>query len=154
MEEEPGRGNGDLTSFYTYEVETLADGKRVLLERPAFLNKGFDMEIHVTDMDFENRKPTMPTHGNMLDDLEEKLAENPEEFEKVKNIIDRLYQCETVTNEEMRALNFKTGYPIEMVLKVIKWMFIEQDVTYWSWSGRNKLYSGIKGLIGDSAPTA
>lgn len=47
MEEEPGMGAGNDSSKYTYYVETLADGNRVYLTRPAFLNKGFDFVIRV-----------------------------------------------------------------------------------------------------------
>jgi hypothetical protein len=47
LEEEPGQGTGNLTSYYRYNVETLSDGKRVYLARPARLNHGFDFTIHV-----------------------------------------------------------------------------------------------------------
>ena len=36
MEEAPGTGAGELSSKYTYYVETLEDGNRVYLSRPAF----------------------------------------------------------------------------------------------------------------------
>lgn len=41
-------------------------------------------------------------------------------------------------------LHFNVGQPIETILKVVKWLFIEQDVTYWNWSGRSMLYSGLR----------
>ena len=38
------------------------------------------------------------------------------------------------------------SYPVDMICKCIKWLFIEQDITYWNWSGRNMLYNGIKNV--------
>lgn len=33
--------------------------------------------------------------------------------------------------------------PIAIILLAIKWLFIEQDITYWNWSGRNMLYNQL-----------
>ena len=41
LEEEPGLGRGDDASHYRYNVETLNDGRRIYLTRPAYLKKGF-----------------------------------------------------------------------------------------------------------------
>jgi hypothetical protein len=38
------------------------------------------------------------------------------------------------------------GEPYELILKTLRWLFIEQDVTYWSGQGRNMLYNGILNL--------
>lgn len=145
LNEEPGTGKGELCSVYFYEVEQLSDGKTVFLKRPGRLNKGFDFEINVSDTNFgTNRRTTMPSHANIFEDLKEKEVENPQEFKKVLTLIERLYNCEIVSCAELRSLKFQKGHPIEMILKAVKWLFIEQDVTYWNWSGRNMLFSGIQ----------
>jgi hypothetical protein len=145
LSEEPGTGKGEFCSIYLYEVEKIKGGKTLFLKRPGRLNKGFDFEVNVSDMNFgQKRKTSMPSHTNIFDDLKAKKAENPEEFRKLKRLIKRLYNCEQVPCEEMRSLTFKKGHPPEMLLKAIKWLFIEQDVTYWNWSGRDMLYSGVK----------
>lgn len=36
---------------------------------------------------------------------------------------------------------FKTGAKIDVVLKVLKWMFIMEDIIYWNYEGRAKLYN-------------
>jgi len=41
---------------------------------------------------------------------------------------------------------FINSIEVETVLKLIKWLFIEQDVTYWHFSGRNMLYRGLKSV--------
>jgi hypothetical protein len=65
LKEEPGTGKGELTSKYTYFVETLANGKRIFLTRPARLNNGFDFEIRVEGMKFtsaKGRTSNRPSH--------------------------------------------------------------------------------------------
>ncbi len=85
MEEEPGIGTGCDSSKYTYYVETLAEGNRVYLTRPAFLNKGFDFVIKVENADYGHKGPhkNAPTHKDISIDLEEKKKENPEMYEKL-----------------------------------------------------------------------
>lgn len=40
-------------------------------------------------------------------------------------------------------------HPIEIILLALKWLFIEQDFTYWNNSGRFMLYDTLKnyGLV-------
>lgn len=145
LDENPGTGCGEDCSKYIYEVELLASGNKVFLKRPAALNKGVDFEVHVQGIMFRPaRLVTMPSHKNIFQDLSAKQKENPLEYERVKNILNRLYTCQDVSEADYRSLNFTSGHSIETVLKAIKWLFIEQDVTYWNWSGRYMLYSGLK----------
>lgn len=145
LNEIPGKGKGELCSKYIYEVECLNDGTKILLKRPASLNKGVDFTVHVENAVFRNRGMIdMPSHQNIFDDLTAKKSSNPKQYEKVKILIKRIYSCEHIDAEEVRYLSFKGGHSIEAILMSIKWLFIEQDVTYWNWSGRNMLYSGLK----------
>lgn len=86
----------------------------------------------------------MPSHSDIVADLTNKRNIDTVEYEKVKVIINKLYNCETVIDVEYRGISFEVGLSIEAILKAIKWLFIEQDVTYWNWSGRAMLYSGLK----------
>ena len=147
LEEEPGTGRGEECSHYKYYVDKTEAGNRIFLKRPARLNKGFDFEVHVEDTNFgTTRWRTMPSHNDIYSDLEEKAEEDPEEFEKVRQIVKALYECKAVDDKTIRGLKFSTGHPIEAVLKAVKWLFIEQDMTYWNWSGRAMLYSHIGDL--------
>jgi hypothetical protein len=72
LNEAPGNGTGELASNYCYFVETLSDGRRVFLTRPAWLNKGFDFEIRVQAEEFPSgreRKTDRPNHAVIFDDL-------------------------------------------------------------------------------------
>ena len=57
---------------------------------------------------------------------------------------------ERVNSAAVDMLGFREaemiGRPVEMLLKVIKWFFIEQDIRYWNYSGRNMLKNGIDAL--------
>ena len=84
MNEAPGTGVGDLSSKYTYYVETLADGNRVYLVRPAFLNKGFDFLVRVENADYGHKSSfkNVPSHKDISKDLEAKKEENPEMYKR------------------------------------------------------------------------
>jgi nucleoside-diphosphate-sugar epimerase len=140
----PGTGTKELSSKYCYEVETVADGRIVHLMRPAWKNKGFDFMIHVSGTVFHpGGRATMPSQTDIVNDLRAKRREDRRKFLRVKDIIDRLYACSAVSDEELRVLNFRTGHTFEVVAKAAKWLFIEQDLTYWNFSGRGMLYGAI-----------
>lgn len=147
LQEQPGTGKGTNTSVYIYEVETLQNGEKIYLKRPARLNKGFDFEINVSNTNFGiKRRTTMPSHQHIYNDLILKKSENLADFTRLKELINRIYLCQTVTEVEMLNFNFTFGFPTDLILKVIKWLFIEQDITYWNWSGRAMFYSGLSSL--------
>jgi hypothetical protein len=147
--EKPGTGKGDNSSKYIYEVETTKDGYTVILKRPARFNKGVDFTVHVEGIRFRQKGTVdMPNHSDIINDLSRKKENNPLEYEKVKTVILKFYNCQSVKKKEIENIKFFVGYPIEAILKSIKWLFIEQDVTYWNWSGRSMLFSALhdKGL--------
>ena len=51
-------------------------------------------------------------------------------------ILKKAFECHDVTEEEYNPIHFQTGFSAEHILKVIKWLFIEQDIAYWNYSGR------------------
>lgn len=151
LKEKPG--TKDETSVYYYIVEKTQNGVEIYLKRPARLNKGMDFEVHAVNTIFENmnnkgqiRRSSKPSHSTIIRDLDTKKRENPLEYKKIFSILERIFNCTEVSDSEIMSLNFKTGYPVELIIKIIKWLFIEQDITYWNWSGRNMFYSAIKEL--------
>ena len=139
LDETPGTGSGDLSSKYTYYVETLSDGSRIYLARPAFLNKGFDFIVHVENADYGHKGPckNVPSHKDISADLELKKEKNPEMYKKFYDLLKKVFECHDVSEEEYKSIHFETGFSAEHILKVIKWLFIEQDIAYWSYSGRH-----------------
>ena len=147
LKEEAGTGKGELASKYRYYVEILKNGEKIYLNRPATLNYGMDFTVHLENTQFRLQGPArdMPSHSNIIDDLKQKQLENFCEYEKVKKILNKLYNCEFVNEEEYSNIYFAIGIEIEGILKLVKWLFLEQDVTYWNYSGRAMLYQSLKG---------
>jgi len=142
--EEPGTGRGEKISKYVYYVEELEDGSRIFLTRPAYLKKGFDFVIHVEDKVFMNGKDN-PTHEDILEDLRKKKKENPKLYRRLHEAITRVYNCEDPSEvlRDYSDLKFESGFNVELILKVLKWFFIEQDIRDWNYSGRAMLKSHL-----------
>ena len=57
--------------------------------------------------------------------------------------IKKVYNCR---NDIDYSLSFKSGYSTDLILKCLKWLFIEQDIRDWSYSGRVMLWEIIKNI--------
>lgn len=127
---------------YKYFVEKLADERRVFLLRPTFLNKGIDFQVWVEKM--KNDEDKRPSHKDIFEDLRIKRKENPKDLPTLIECINRVWNC-AEPNEVLKdnKLNFKNGFSAELLLKILKWLFVEQDITYWNYSGREMLKKGI-----------
>jgi len=139
-EEEPGAGNGDESSRYIYYVETLNGGDRVYLQRPANLHNGFDFLVCVENANYADpgrRTRNYPKHEDLAKDLQQKKAEDPEAYKQLFVLLRRVFECHDVTEQEMATIHFNSGLPVDHITKAIKWLFIEQDIRYWNYSGRN-----------------
>ncbi len=128
---------------FRYYVERLADGRRIFLLRPTFLNKGIDFQVWVEKFDSVNDK--RPSHKDVFRDLELKMRHNPESVPRIHKLIEEVWNCKEPDSllEAKDNTNFTEGFPVEMLLKILKWLFIEQDITYWNYDGRAMLKSAI-----------
>lgn len=144
LNEKPGTGRRELTSRYDYITKIFSDGKKVFLRRPANFNNGFDFTVCVSNTNFNHGMPkrasNRPTHENIISDLKLKKKENPTAYNNLLTQIDKIYRCKKAGRPKY---NFKKGLPTELILECIKWLFAEQDVTYWNYSGRAMLYEKI-----------
>lgn len=143
-------GSRTSVSEYKYNVDTLSDGTVIYLKRPTALNKGVDFEVRVEGINFRYGKygnvistGNRPSHMDLYKDLENKQKEGNPSFSSLKTILDKIYNCETVSMEEYNGFSFSTGYSIELIMTTLKWLFIEQDITYWNRSGREMLYLSL-----------
>lgn len=146
LNENPGTGRYELTTRYKYITKQLGNGCHVFLSRPANFNNGFDFTLNVSNTNFNHyiagkRASTRPTHGNIIDDLTAKKIENPLLFSELIEQVDLIFECKTPTK---LIFAFNTGHSTELLLECIKWLFVEQDVTYWNYSGRAMFYESIK----------
>ena len=147
------RGRG--VQFW-YPVEQLSGNAQLLPEntclfilRPGGLQKwNFDFKVNVTpDMGLQKG-----THGHIASDMISKKNEDPQEFKELLDALTQIYGC--LENDVDQVLSkysnlhtaFQTGAKVEVLLKVLKWMFIMEDIVYWNYDGRAKLYSYLKEL--------
>jgi len=139
MEEDPGKGSGNLASRYKYIVERFQDGRELYLKRPAKKKYGFDFQIWMQNWNKKNFDK-MPSHKDIIKDLKLKKKENKEFLDILLKAIEKIYICEDDDRIlkwiKIKNVKFLEGEEIDVLLKVKKWMFIEQDIRYWNFSGR------------------
>lgn len=144
----PGNGSGSKASRYTYYVEELACGNRVYLRRPANLHNGFDFLVCVEGYNFaENgkRSRNFPKHEDIMNDLREKANQSRALYERLFGVLEKIYLCQDVEFNSEKFV-FEIGYPVDLLVKTVKWLFVEQDIRYWNYSGRDMLWNGIKSI--------
>lgn len=148
LEEEPGSAR-EVTEYF-YFVDSDDAGHRIYLKRPTALNKGVDFEVRVEGVQFRLGKynnvistGNRPSHGDIYDDLARKKEEDPAQFANLKEVFDNIHDCREVSVEEFSTFTFNSGISVELLMKCLKWLFIEQDITYWNRSGREMLYNGL-----------
>lgn len=142
--EQAGEGRENNATRYRYYVETLSSGDRVYLTRPANLHNGFDFLISVENANYaEPGRPVRnsPKHDDIRNDLLKKKKEDPVKYKKLYNILKSIYECKDVDDSELRKIAFSSGLPVDHIVKVVKWFFIEQDIRYWNYSGREMTWS-------------
>jgi hypothetical protein len=142
--ETPGSGQ------YRYNVEECADNSKIYLLRPANLNKGCDFVIVSENfLKFRNGNDKPPKHKDVVNLIKEILLEDITIKKDLEDTINRVYNCENINDilAKHKKLLKTEGCKSERVLKLLKWMFIEQDITYWTGDGRQMLKSHIDELL-------
>jgi len=157
--EPAGKGIGKLSTKIIYCVEKTLNDEIIYLQRPAYLNKGFDFTVNVKNYLFKaptnlrpDRVTKTPRHDSIIYPLKLIKSTNISNFDLMMEVIEKIFLCEEPndilkqTKYQILLNKYIDGVEYETLLKVIKWLFIEQDVTYWSFSGRAMLYEGLKNV--------
>lgn len=90
------------------------------------------------------------THDEIGKDFQNKKLENPQKFTELLKALTILYNCSennvdrVLGNEPDLQTSFQTGAKVDVLLKVVKWMFIMEDIVYWNYKGRAMLYNAIR----------
>ncbi len=147
LEEEPGTGGGNQASRYEYVVERTSVGN-IYLSRPAHLKKGFDFLINLENWKFKNNRFN-PSHDDIFIDIKRKKEKMPlSMFEELCSCIERVYFCcepEDLLRKAFKSYEPLSGeLPVDALLKILKWFFIEQDIRDWNYSGRGMLMKEIE----------
>ncbi|MFB3852853.1 MAG: hypothetical protein ACE148_03400 [Vicinamibacterales bacterium] len=140
-------------SRYRYNVETCKAGNRVYLLRPTWLNKGFDFQVNVEGFRSQTREAKgqtreMPSHKDVIFDLATKAKRHPSLVPQLFAAVADVYNCSepaiVLANRPDIASLDAAGLPPDQLLFIVKWLFIEQDLTYWLETGRDMLMSAIE----------
>ena len=138
--------------YVKYNVDRLSDGATVFLIRPAWLNKGYDFKVCVEGWD-QSANPA-PRHTEIYSDLFWKREQDGEDaFEALCEAVFEVHQgksADAVLASYEDRFDFSVGRTPEALLRPLPWLFIEQDIRFWNYTGRNmtiklveKLYDGI-----------
>lgn len=138
--------------YVCYVVDELENGSSIFLIRPAWLNKGYDFKVCVDG--WENSENPAPTHDEIYSDLYWKREhDSKESFEALCQAVLDIHEGESPTDvleEYHNDFDFTVGRTPEALLKPLPWLFIEQDIRYWNYTGRNmtiksveQLYNGV-----------
>jgi hypothetical protein len=131
---------------YRYYVETYDNGLSIYLERPGRLNKGCDFVIYAEDACvWNNGNDRPPDHDFVLNDLRMKKATlSPNEWNNILHSVNQIFNVQPYSQIVSTVSTLpKVGKSHELILKLVKWFFIEQDITYWFGQGRGMLYNAI-----------
>ena len=148
--EEPGEGKAKLASRHRYNVERLAEGRRIFLSRPAPLRWGFDFVVHVEGATFAKGRSN-PSHQDILEDLEDKRQSlSPEAVGVIRECCSAVYEGHDPDDVlgSQQLPKGAGGFSLELILKVLKWLWIEQDIRYWNYSGRQMLKTAVDKALG------
>jgi hypothetical protein len=137
---------------FEYPVENLSNGQQLFIGRPGH-KKNFDFEVKVPS----NIGLGKGTHIEIATDLRNKKQENEQKFENLLNAITQIYDCSE--NDVDRILSnypdlnnsFQTGAQVSIILKVLKWLFIMEDIIYWDNEGRAFLFNFFKYIIDNNS---
>jgi hypothetical protein len=89
-------------------------------------------------------------HIEIAHDLRKKKKENKRKFKDLFNAITEIYKCrENDVDKILEKYNdlnksFKKGAKVEVLLKIVKWLFIMEDIVYWDNEGRSFLFNFLK----------
>lgn len=134
--------------YVSWNVDELDNGASIFLIRPAWLNKGYDFKVCVDGWD-ESANPA-PSHSEIYSDLYWKREQDDtDSFEALCEAVLDIHEGaspKTVLNRYSDDFDFSVGRTPEALLKPLPWLFIEQDVRYWNYTGRNMTIGMVEQL--------
>lgn len=125
---------------FRYPVETLSTGEKLYIHRPG-IKWNFDFKVELPP----NCGLQEGRHDQIALLLRNIKISYASKFNEVWNIIDSLYHginndVDSMLNEAHISYNVD-NVALDVLLKVIKWLFIMEDIIYWHYEGRAFLYN-------------
>jgi hypothetical protein len=134
--------------YVGYNVDKLENGSTVFLIRPAWLNKGYDFKACVDGWD-DSQNPA-PSHDQIYSDIYWKREHDDEDsFEALCEAVLEIHagvSPNVVLDEYGAEFDFTIGRTPDALLKPLPWLFMEQDIRYWNYDGRNETIKQIENI--------
>jgi len=134
-----------VEKLYCMEEDKLfPENTQLFIVRPGGLQKwNFDFKVDITgEMGLEKGK-----HTDIASDIRAKTKQNRKDIGRLLKAIEEIFNCSENDADkvlekyaDLKAL-FNKGAQIEIILKVLKWMFIMEDIVYWNYYGRVFLHN-------------
>jgi len=116
-------------SYRGFEVEQLADGKKIVITKPGgkFIFGSIKREdLMVWIYNAQDNSLWLISHKNIFDDLEEKAATDKDETIKIIDALEMVYNgAEPDDILANSNLNSPCGESPELLMKAYKWKFVD-----------------------------
>lgn len=149
-----------------FHVETLKDGRKIYVRTDgekkshegAEEKENLDITIH-----YDGEKRGLNYIDDFFVDLIRKREKNPKEIDRILNAIKDSIELVSYSEIEQKYPNLGEGLPgesVEFLLKVIKWMALQEDINYWGinpkskkpFEGRNKPINALNDYFRKNMP--
>jgi len=134
--------------FLAYHVETLADGRKVCITKPGGKSTWGHMKVNdfmVWVYDENAQERWRISHAEIHKDIEAKLESDARLATKFVDLLHEV--CKGAEPDQhtgaLRAFDGLPGLPAELILKVYKWIWIQEDCNYPSAQGRWLSMNGL-----------
>ena len=124
---------------FNYPVENMGTEKAIYIARPGH-KKNFDFKVIVTKKHMIGEG----SHAEIVKGVRRLRFWNRKKFDLFWESLGKIYRCEESDVDKILKRRHKylpTKY-IDL-LKIIKWMFIMEDIIYWDNEGRAFLYNAL-----------
>jgi len=139
-------------TYVKYTVDELQNGEEVFLIRPAWLNKGYDFKVCVEG--WNSSANPAPSHSEVYSDLYWKREKDGEEaFDAISSAVMDIHSGSSpreVIEAYGEDFDFSVGRRPDALLRPLPWLFIEQDIRYWNYDGRNMTIETVQELSEDT----
>ncbi len=138
---------------FRYPVEKLSSSDRLYIHRPG-IKWNFDFKVIIP----ENSGLKEGRHDQIAKLLLKIQRNKQKEFKKIWSALSSLYHCENNDVDELinklkianrLSIAGETLF-IDVILKVIKWLFVMEDIIYWHHEGRAFLFNFVKYVVNEN----
>lgn len=136
----------EKVKYRGYEVEKLADGRRIVITKPGgkkVFGKVVREDFMVWVYNQHSSTLWLISHKDIYNDLQEKGNHDPGTTVKIIDALERVYNGEEPDEMlKVAELSNPCGEPPELLLKAYKWIWGQEDCNYPEGKGRAMSWEG------------